>query len=308
VLRRFVRDVVRAAGFEVRRLDQSPERPAELFEDPLAALHHARAGVPAAFTCRLQDICDPLGFSFAADGWHPWVAEVVDQSRRASDGFEGSYLERYFESFQPRTALEALPGFVPDGPCGLSSLPNHLFWLAPWEASSVDALDAGIREWIGRGARERGLVDFDLARDGNPYHGPVSRELGEVEVRRLRAVTTALRAAGYDRRFGDSLVYLVRRGRELRVVKYGSGYHRTAAMAALGHVTIPARLRPPHAVDVVDVDDWPQVRSGMWSRTAALRYVDHLFDFDAVAWARDRSLTSGGRQPPEHPRAESGGN
>src|SRR5690606_36859172 len=143
---------------------------------------------------------------------------------------------------------------------------------------------------VTRGAREHGLA-YDVDRDGSPYHGPTSRALAAIEVRRLQEIAAVLRVQGYDRAYGDSLFYLVRRGGEFVAVKFGSGYHRTAAMAALGAPTIPAQLRPPHAVDVVDVDDWPQVRSGLWSRVAALRYVDHLFEFDARAWARDRGLT-----------------
>jgi hypothetical protein len=43
-------------------------------------------------------------------------------------------------------------------------------------------------------------------------------------------------------------------------------------------------------IDVDDVDRWPQVRAGVWTREAAIRYIDHLFDFDATAWARQLGL------------------
>jgi hypothetical protein len=251
-----------------------------------------RFGVPAAFECPLEIARDTRGFSFGPDGWHPWVAELRDQATRepAADATSSS-LRRFLASFQPRDALEAPTGFEPDAPCGLADLPPGLFWVTPWCAWTPTEMARAVRDWVGRGAREHGLVDFDPRRDGSPYHGPTSTRLAEVEARRLREAAAVLRRDGYDRRFGDSLFYLVRRGRDQRAVKFGAGYHRTAAMAALGASTIPAQLRPPLAVDVDDVDDWPQVRSGLWSRRAAIRYVDHLFDFDAAAWARDRGLS-----------------
>jgi hypothetical protein len=291
--RRSVRTALRAFGVELRRLPPKPSAdPVPCAADPSEALHRARFGVGAAFDCPLRIARDTRGFSFAPDGWHPWVAELRDQDHHVDVvGRATPLLQRYFASFQPGDALEALAGFRPDAPCGLTDLGPELFWLTPWCAWTPDEMGRAVRDWVGRGAREHGLPDFDPAGDGSPYHGPTSRRLAEVESRRLRDVADALRRDGYDRRFGDSLFYLVRRGREQVAVKFGSGYHRTAAMAALGEPTIPAQFRLPLAVDVDDVDDWPQVRSGLWSRRAAIRYVDHLFDFDAVAWARERGLT-----------------
>jgi hypothetical protein len=290
-MRRSIRSGLRAFGVEVRRARPTASEPPPLVDDPLEALHLARGGAAIAFRCPLHLATDTRGFSFAPDGWHPWVAELQDQQRRERSVFAGSLLERYFGSFQPRTALEALPGFGGGADhCGLGALPSELFWLTPWMVGSPEELQATVRAWMTRGAQQHGLGDYDPDRDGSPYHGPVSDQLGQVEVDRLRSAHVALREAGYDRRFGDSLFYLVRRGRELRAVKFGSGYHRTAAAAALGHDGVPAQLREPLAVDVDDVDDWPQVRSGMWSREAALRYVDHLFDFDARAWATGHGL------------------
>jgi hypothetical protein len=280
-------------GLEVRRVPRpSPAGPAPIADDPASALHIARFGVRTAFDCPLSIARDTRGFSFAPDGWHPWVAELRDQDRHVdAAGTATPLLQRYFAGFQPRDALEALAGFEPDAPCGLSDLGPDLFWVTPWCAWTPQEMSRAVRDWVGRGAREHGLPDFDPDRDGSPYHGPTSSRFAEVEARRLREAMTALRRDGYDRRFGDSLVYLVRRGGEQVAVKFGGGYHRTAAMAALGALSIPVELRPPLGVDVDDVDDWPQVRSGLWSRRAAIRYVDHLFDFDGVAWARDRGLT-----------------
>jgi hypothetical protein len=294
MLRRGVQRAFRSIGYEIRRPREVMDlAPSLMVDDPLEAIHYARDDVSVAFRCPLDLVRDTKGFSFAAGGWHPWTAQLQEPSR-GSPVYAGSLLERYYRTFRPADALAALAGFHPDAPCKLAELPSSLFWLTPWSASTPEQLSRSVEDWVQRGARQHGLDDYDPDRDGTPYHGPVSARLGELELHRLHAVKDVLIVDGYDRSHGDSLVYLLRRGDDIRAVKFGSGYHRTAAMAALGHEYIPAQLRSPVAVDVADVDDWPQVRRGMWSREAATRYVDHLFDFDPRAWAVSVGLARAG--------------
>ncbi|GGI05414.1 hypothetical protein [Egicoccus halophilus] len=292
MVRSLVRSALDAVGLEVRR-----RRPraaggatAVLREDAREAVHYARGGVASSFLASPDVVRDVRGFSFASAGWHPWTAEVVDQRRRGNATYPGSLLERFHGTFRPPSALAALAGFSARSG-SLERLPAHLFWLTPWFAHDVDALERSVRDWVARGARSAGVVDYDFERDGTPYHGPVSSRHGQAETTRLHEVAEALqRTGGWDRAHGDSLGYLVRRGSEHVVVKFGGGYHRTAAMAALALGDVPVRLREPVEVDVRDVDDWPQVRRGTWDRDTARRYVDHLFDFDAAGWARARGL------------------
>ncbi len=64
-------------------------------------------------------------------------------------------------------------------------------------------------------------------------------------------------------------------------------------MQALGERTIPAVFKTPCLYDVADVAYWPDVRSGIWSKEEAIRYVDHLFEFDPRSWAREHGLLQG---------------
>src|SRR5690606_32246466 len=121
--------------------------------------------------------------------------------------------------------------------------------------------------------------------DGFKFHGPVSDRLGRIEFERLVRICSSLESRQYDRRLGDINVYALRRNGEMRFVCRG-GVHRVAAMKALGHPTIPARLSPPYLVDIVECEGWPQVVAGAWGQSAAEGYFDHLFDFDALSWAR----------------------
>lgn len=289
--KQWARRLARAAGFDVVRTSRHPQEvPPELLRDPIAAVHIARGRVRTAFTCPLELARDRQGFSFGASGWHPLVA-TASALREAEAGSDDSTLTRYFDVFRPRTALEALPGFEALDPCVLDELPPHLFGLTPWYPSSIERLDDEVRHWTATDAEEHGLTTYDLDVHGVAYFGPASALVRDLEVHRLATLNAALRKHGYDRSHGDPRFYLVRRGREFRAVSSGGGRHRVAVMSAQGHRWVPATFDQPVAVDVRDVADWPQVRAGRWSERDALRYVDHLFDFDTHEWARQRQLT-----------------
>lgn len=288
---RWGKRVLRSMGYEMRRVqNRQVPAPPPLDDDPLAAVHLARGGTPVAFECPLEVVRDTQGFSFAAHGWHPLVAAMDDQQGTQAGRYAGSVLQRYFASFQPRNALEAIPGFKSQGWCGLVDLPPHLFGLTPWSAWDARRFDIEVRRWSANDAAEHGVIGYSLERHGVAYFGPASLEVSDLEQRRLRSVRASISSGGYDRRKGDCHVYLVRRGADFRAVATGGGRHRTSAMAALGHRFIPAQFHQPVAVDTRDVNEWPQVRSGIWSQRAALSYVDHLFDFDARRWAQERQL------------------
>lgn len=58
------------------------------------------------------------------------------------------------------------------------------------------------------------------------------------------------------------------------------GQHRAASLSALGHETIPVRLTSPSSASIIrrdDVDFWPYVRTGLFSRETALEVFDRIF-------------------------------
>ena len=67
-----------------------------------------------------------------------------------------------------------------------------------------------------------------------------------------------------------------------------TGHHPVAAGVVLGHKHLPAR--PKMLVRKEEVRLWPHVASGLWSEAEALKYFDHLFDFDSRAWAEAHGL------------------
>jgi hypothetical protein len=150
--------------------------------------------------------------------------------------------------------------------------------------------DTAVRAWAHGDNIEHGHPEITIDTDGFKDHGPVSPQIGRLEFERLRQTCATLSRVRYDRAKGDVSVLVIRRGDDYRFLNFGGGLHRTAAMKALGHDFVPAKPQRPWVIDVDEVDRWPQVRAGVWTREAAIRYIDHLFDFDAAAWARQLGL------------------
>jgi len=282
-LKSFVRDRLRAQGLQLVPMAEPPE----LLSDPLEALQQHRKGKDVGFLCPIRDCLMYNGLRFEPSGYHPFIETLQEHQEGYVQSYEGSALQRYYTGWQPSNAREALIG-CPDGPEALTDVPSYAFFL-PWLFVNPEQRAEMVWKGIQAFYEGNGLeIDTD---HGYLMHGPVSEAFGMLEYQRLLEVYHALRSEGYDRTHGDIVVSLYRRGDELRFgVEHGN--HRIAAMAALGHDTIPASFISMRVVDVKDAAHWPQVRNGFWPEASARRYFHHLFDFDAQVWAEDRGLVA----------------
>jgi hypothetical protein len=255
----------------------------------MEALLLRQGGEPAAFRCPINRCTHFVGFGLAASGWHPFVVALLEYRAGLATSYGESLLREYYETWQPRTAAEAIAGLDPANSL-LTDLPPWCFYLTPWTAATPDVVEDTLDYWTRAENAEHGRPDLDFREDGIGYFGPTHPAKGEMEFRRLTAIYDRLASTGYDRRHGDINVRVLRRGDELRFVVDGGGYHRAAALAAAGETTMPAAFVEPFVVVAEDAAHWPQVRRGVWPADEAVRYFHHLFDFDSRAWARDRGL------------------
>ena len=226
------------------------------------------------------------------------MAALQEYEAGLASQYPGSVLEAFYRAWQPATAAETIAGFTAHAPPAFHRLPSHAAYVAPWRAESVAQAWEALQEWYRR-VYSRFGADFDPAVHGDKFYGPVHPELGALEYDRLTSVFASIRASGYDRWQGDVRVIVLKRGSDMLFLKWGKGMHRTSAAVALGHDTIPATFFKSQETyfDVADVDYWPGVRSGLWSREAAVDHVDHLFEFDSRRWAADRGLLPEQRHP-----------
>lgn len=280
------------------RVPGGPPAPPRLFDHPVDALYHLYGGKAASFDCPLEDCVDVNGLNFRDGGWHPFTATLLEYARGEISGYEGSALQRYYERWRPTNLLEAFMELPHSDGSSLHELPSHMTYFYPWSAKSAAEADETIRNNFYQDHVEHGRPDLTIEEHGCKGHGPVSDEAGRFEFERLVGIYRSLAEHGYQREYGDVRVLVVRREEQTRFIVCGGGLHRTAAMKALGYETLPATFNNvPTIFDVAEAHRWLQVREGPWSRITAERYIDHLFDFDAFAWATRMGIAfaDGGR-------------
>jgi len=300
ITKKIVKAPLHAVGLDIVRRSKPDEEshqennePPPLLDDPLEALCREQGGEPAAFRCPLKHTVTRNALSYSPDGWHPFVATLRECAVGTNTEYKDSVLRQFYDTHRPKHAAEAVAGFD-QFPSAYIKYPAHVYRLAPWRALSVEKIDWVVRSWTNKDRTEHSNMEreWSLDYDGYPYHGPVSRVAGVLEYQRLISVYRSLKSDGYNRSYGHTNFILLMRGNEYRILNVGQGNHRTAAMAALGHKTVPARFFRNHVINIDMAQYWPQVRNGLWTEDEAEAYFHHLFDFDSGAWARERGLLS----------------
>lgn len=215
-------------------------------------------------------------FTFSPSGVHPFVRAVMaalengDEKRAIR-----RVLQEYYEVFRPRSAAE-LYGLSPED---VPRLANEPPWAAllPWDEETIELWRADIQASVLRENRRFGR-ELTVS-EGWAWCGPTSPEKLDIETDRLHAIMSAIRQRGLrrdDHADGDiSVVVLMRRDGQWRW-QARTGQHRAAVAGALRFTTLP--LRVEKIVNRHDVDIWPNVVSGIFSRDAALQLFDRIFD------------------------------
>jgi len=291
--RKVVKRFLRALGYKLTRVKKDSGKKKNtspiLFENMYEALHHRRGNNPASLLCPLHKCVHRTGLNFKSSGWHPFVQTLEEYKKNKQLRYEDSSLKKYYDNWQPLSADQAVTGLELSSK-KLQSLPPYLIYLSPWSSRSINQMDLVVRCWHKQDELEHGEVFLNMDKDGFALFGPVSKEKGNLEFRRLITIYESLKTNGYDRSHGDIGVLVLKRGADYRYLNSGDGYHRTAALAALNFSKIPARFFHPWIISIDDIDYWPQVQNGIWNRKAAAEYFNHLFDFDSDAWACKRGL------------------
>lgn len=295
-LKRSINTALRVTGYELKKTNKEDFRqinkkstPPKIFDDVIEALHYKRGGTQASFYCPLHQCVQKTGLNFSRRGWHPFTETLKEYKENHSLSYRNSSLKKFYDSWKPDSAAKAYVGFN-ETPVQFRSMPPHLFHLTPWSSRSVKRMDRIVKRWHKADDIEHGKPHFTIEEHGYRDFGPVAPERGKLELLRLVNVYRSIEERAYDRTFGDINVLVLKRGSEFRFMNKGGGYHRTAAMAALGFDQIPATFFNPWIISIDDIDYWPQVRNGNWNRENAAKYFNHLFDFDSRLWALSKGL------------------
>jgi hypothetical protein len=202
---------------------------------------------------------------------NPLVDTLTAYAASDCHGYHDSPLRRFYDTWQPRTAFEALG--ITDGrphPTLHRSATNHP--PKPWSGGGKSAAERATQPEFLALLAAAGATPDDVR--GHLYYGPVSTAFGDVTFARLVRVFESIRTHGYRPEQpirGDVL----RRG-DHRRIDLGSGKHRIAALGALGYTTIPVEVSA--TLDASDVATWVNVRAGLYSVAQAKAYFDRVFE------------------------------
>lgn len=167
---------------------------------------------------------------------NPFVQTLNEYKNDEINSYEGSALEQYYNSNQPISAGEVLR--IPNNPY-LENLPA-LDFVLPWDFRNSRELKE-IRDKNARNENSKNQFHKGIEA-GYSEFGPVTKEKGEIEFKRLKQVFTSIKQNGYTEKtwLNDGFIngfFLCDQTEWCFIIK--SGKHRSYALAALGSQEIP---------------------------------------------------------------------
>lgn len=209
-----------------------------------------------------------LGF-WGADPNNPFVLTLREYAAGRCKEYKGSPLEDFYHRWQPFAA----------GKCAESEDVGP-----PWRkvvAKKANTAAGRIhRREFADIARELGVPSGEIR--GHIKGGPVSDAFGEITFRRFARLYDSIARDGFRPESSAAKFpsgFCFSRDGDWRV-SIGSGKHRVTVMLALGWSKIPVEFGPPKLPVITrreEVDQWPNVRSGRYSREEALGAFDVIF-------------------------------
>lgn len=289
ILRRFTR------GSSVTISGDAPSSPVEApcvcATHPVEAIYNSESSLDgrahAVIDCNPDMVVSACGLSYGPRGFHPWVHTLRDFRNGRCTVFKASILQRWYEVCRPSSLAEYVLGrssreLIGRLPPAAAAIPFELF------ADATTAVNFALSCAMGEARRALGELQLQCKtlQEASALMGPTVKTLGERYFLQLVDVYRSIHVHGHKRRYGhdgDIRGFLCRRGDEFRVI-VRSGQHRAACLAALDAEAIPVRLLVDIPIEARDVDAWPLVRAGVWSREDALEFFDRVFDFDSRSW------------------------
>src|SRR5690606_5908416 len=246
-------------------------RPMTRFEDPTEAIF---SQTDVIFEVPANKCKYTYQFSYGLEGWHPFVVTIREHMENPAITFEDSTLCRYYKTFHPATILDLFFEGVERRKFESTTLGRwpigKQYPCLPWDPKLVPM---------------RGEGGLSVA-DGLQGFGPVSDKKGRYEFGRLLETYRSIRSRGYrPTRDSDGELrgYFLRTVGDYRFL-IRAGFHRTAALSALGHDCLRVKFKAhfPRVVDLRDLERWPLVRNGVIEPEVAQRIFIRFFTEDGT--------------------------
>ena len=212
---------------------------------------------------------------------NPFVRTIREALKSEHDSREEvifGYLNEYYSAVQPKNGLDWYGLKNEDAP----QLENLKAWMVPtpWSYRSVEETTKNVKKWLSEDNYQiHKSVTID---DGFTFFGPVSDVKIEIESKRYAKLLESIEKKGYNRsNESDGDIeggILINSNNDWRIIVNG-GQHRAIVLAALGYETIPVRVS--RNVYEAEVNYWPNVISGLYTKKGALKLFKTIFDGDA---------------------------
>jgi hypothetical protein len=207
---------------------------------------------------------DHVNLSYQSGKWH-YFSALLREWRTGLGG--ASVYEKYIESFQPDSLASVfvdMEDALREPWLALRRFPPLYFSNAmPWStAKRLKSVGPGMN-----------LCHF----------GPLTSSQIAIEIRRLQSASDSIERFGYlPELHYDGYVrgFFLLRGSDYRFM-VTSGKHRMPAISQKLIPEIDAIIEPNNFMPIVDIDDlkdWPQVRSGLYSEAEAAVLFNNYFD------------------------------
>lgn len=228
------------------------------------------------FEVELQYCRSLNGFGYTEEGWDHFVETLREVIKNHETSYEQSILKRFYGCFQPKNRQD------------------HFFGS---DSPGMPPLDRGwtILPWMETKNRQLIPVKSPVSRPGGNHHyGPNSDEFGRREFNKLVKTYNLIRRFGYlPEIFPDGYVqgYFLKDGDNYRFC-INEGQHRMAAISLTGHKVIKCKLDPSFlpVINLEHLQQWPQVKSGLYTREVAERVFRYYFEEDGRRKAKEVGL------------------
>lgn len=267
------KELFKVLGYEVRRVPNVAtvmSRGCEVI-DPVTTQYLQAPAVYEVAVAETRGLF-ALGLPLRED-IHPFVKAAVIAKGHVNPGPQiRAILTRYYDAVTPRAALEVVDLTEEDAP-GLSGVPPE-GWIFPWSDRSVEQTMKARRRSMRLDALQYGKSM--PPGQGFTAFGPAGEAKLDLEVMRIERLVRSCTANGFrsfDRK-NPLRVTALRREKAYRWL-VADGHHRFAACAAFSIKSVPVIVR--NIVRREDHEYWPQVVSGVFQPSGALKLFDRLF-------------------------------
>lgn len=224
-----------------------------------------------------------VGFSYAEDGWHPFVQTLKEYIENPDLCYEDSSLARLYNQYCPQNMQEVLLDHIetPQKPfCDWPPKYEFITWF-----------------WV-LNKRNTVLYQNNLKSkpnsDGWIFFGPHTQEYGRKEFQRLIGVYESVKHKGYQQELTDMDSvngYFLKKGTDIRFVLL-QGNHRVSALKVLGYreVSVLVRKAHPAVIDHANLYKWTKEGGGIYSLSVVENMFETLFNRSGLQKAQRYGL------------------